>query len=88
MAQIFVAFSEKLNFNSVWNGMQLKIFVSPVFHYHFKKCLNYFPKTLIWAAQSLDLVAEHTKIAKMWVEVLTHIIQATKSVEMQREHEG
>ena len=53
-----------------------------------KKCLNYFPKTLIWAAQSLDLVAEHTKIAKMWVEVLTHIIQATKSVEMQREHEG
>ena len=50
--------------------------------------LELFSKTLILAAQSLDLVAEHTKIAKMWVEVLTHIIQATKSVEMQREHEG
>lgn len=38
-------------------------------------------------AQTLDLVAENVKISKLWVEILTHIIQASKSVEMQREHE-
>lgn len=39
-------------------------------------------------AQSLDLISEDTQVAQMWVQVLTHIIQATQSVEMQREHES
>ena len=39
-------------------------------------------------AQSLDLISEDIQIAQMWVQVLTHIIQATQSVEMQREHES
>ena len=40
-----------------------------------------------YSSQSLDLIAEDVKIAQNWVAVLTCIIQATKSVEMQREHE-
>ena len=39
-------------------------------------------------AQSLDLISEDIQVAQMWVQVLTHIIQATQSVEMQREHES
>ena len=40
-----------------------------------------------YSSQSLDFVAEDAAVAGLWVAVLTCIIQATKSVEMQKEHE-
>ena len=40
-----------------------------------------------YSRHSLNLVAEDLQVAQLWVAVLTCIIQATKSVEMQREHE-
>jgi Ca2+-binding EF-hand superfamily protein len=35
----------------------------------------------------LDLVTDDVNVVEMWVEALNHIISATKSVEMQKEHE-
>ncbi len=37
--------------------------------------------------QSLDLVADDPKVVLKWTRALTKIIQAMKSVEMQKEHE-
>ena len=39
-------------------------------------------------AQSLDLISEDIQVAQMWIQALSHIIQATKSVELQKEHES
>ena len=47
--------------------------------------LNYFFQFL---AQTLDLISEDIQVAEMWIQALSHIVQATKSVELQKEHEN
>ena len=41
-----------------------------------------------YSVRSLDLISEDAQEAQMWVQALNHIIEASKSVELQREHEN